>query len=161
MNCMKKFVQRVMHCPCGSPKIFARGLCAGCYTAKRTDAAYFGGLRETVLERDGYRCRCCGVPWRGKRSIVVHHRVPGVSLLHLMISLCPKCHAIVERTLLVISEMSPLLLELWREKHPNGQEQIMLDFSKPLPLPEGSPLFLASSSLEDAQIAACADDERG
>jgi hypothetical protein len=24
--------------------------------------------------------------------------------------------------------MSPLLLELWREQHPNGHEQTMLDF---------------------------------
>jgi hypothetical protein len=43
-----------------------------------------GGLREAVLERDGYHCRGCGAPGREKRSITVHHRVPGVYTLDLM-----------------------------------------------------------------------------
>jgi hypothetical protein len=64
-----------------------------CYTQKRQDDEYFGGLREQVLERDGYCYRVCGVSGRRKRSIVVHHRVPGKSVLNLMISLCPGCHA--------------------------------------------------------------------
>jgi hypothetical protein len=34
----------------------------------------------------------------------------------------------VHRTKAVLSRMSPLLLELWREQHPNGHEQTMLDF---------------------------------
>jgi 5-methylcytosine-specific restriction endonuclease McrA len=95
---------------------------------KRQDEEYFGGLREAVLERDGYRCRGCGAPGREKRSIIVHHRVPGVSKLELMISLCPGCHAKVERTKTVLSEMTPLLLALWREQHTEAQEQIMLGF---------------------------------
>jgi signal transduction histidine kinase len=37
-----------------SPEILALGLCATCYTLKRQDAEYFGGLQEQVLERDGY-----------------------------------------------------------------------------------------------------------
>jgi hypothetical protein len=53
-------------------------------------------------------------------------RQPGVSLLFPMISLCPKCRAKVERTQMVLSEMNPLLLELWREKHPQGLEQFVL-----------------------------------
>jgi hypothetical protein len=113
----------------GRPEILALGLCATCYTLKRQDEEYFGGLRETVLERDGYRCRGCGAAGREKRSIIVHHRVPGVSKLELMISLCPGCHAKVERTRVVLAEMNPLLLELGREQHPDGQEQIMLAFS--------------------------------
>jgi ferredoxin len=60
----------------------------------------------------------------------VHHRKPGVSELDLMISLCPTCHAKVERTQMVLSEMNPLLRELWREKHPQGQEQLALEFEK-------------------------------
>ena len=47
-----------------------------------------------------------------------------------MISLCPRCHAKVERTQMVLSEMNPILLELWREKHPQGLEQFALDFEK-------------------------------
>ncbi len=52
---MMQLVQRSMLCRCGNAKILAHGLCATCYTLKRQDAEYFGGLRETVLERDGYR----------------------------------------------------------------------------------------------------------
>jgi hypothetical protein len=28
---------------------------------------------------------------------------------------------------MVLSEMNPLLLMLWRERHPKGHEQVMLD----------------------------------
>jgi len=105
-----------------------RGLCAVCYTLRRQDEAYFGGLREAVLARDGYACRICGASGRGKRSITVHHRVPGRSVLALMISLCPGCHAKVHRTRVGRALMAPLLLELWREQHPRGHEQPALDF---------------------------------
>ena len=86
------------------------------------------GLREAVLERDRYRCRVCDASGRDKRSIIVHHRVPGKSVLNLMISLCPSCHAKVHRTRVVMSAMPPLLLELWREQHPKGHEQTTLNF---------------------------------
>jgi hypothetical protein len=120
--------QRVMHCPCGNAKLLALGLCATCYTHKRQDKDHFGGLREAVLERDGHRCRVCDASGRDKRSIIVHHRVPGRSLLNLMISLCPGCHARVHRTQTVLRYMPPLLLELWREQHPRAQEQRTLEF---------------------------------
>jgi hypothetical protein len=32
---------------------------------------------------------------------------------------------------MVLSEMNPLVLELWREKHPQGLEQFALDFTVP------------------------------
>ena len=50
---MARLVQRSICCPCGNDKVLALGLCATCYTLKRQDEAYFGGLREQVLERDG------------------------------------------------------------------------------------------------------------
>jgi hypothetical protein len=53
-------------------RILALGLCATCYTLKRQDAEYFGGLREQVLERGGYACRVCSDLDPG-----VHHREPG------------------------------------------------------------------------------------
>jgi NMD protein affecting ribosome stability and mRNA decay len=76
-------VQLVLCCPCGRPEILALGLCATCYTLERQDVEHFDGLREQVLERDGYRCRGCGAPGRTKRSITVHHRISGVSKLEL------------------------------------------------------------------------------
>lgn len=129
MKMGKKGVQLAMYCGCGREKILAHGLCSTCYTLKRQDEANFGGLREQVLKRDGYSCRVCTASGRRKRSIAVHHRVPGRSVLNLMIALCPKCHAKVSRTKVILSQMPPLLLELWREQHPGGHEQIMLDFT--------------------------------
>ena len=108
--------------------MLANGMCATCYSLRRQDEEHFGGLRELVLERDGHCCRVCGASGRNKRSIIVHHRKPGRSILHLMISLCPGCHAKVHRTKAVRSVMPPLLLELWREQHPKGHEQTALNF---------------------------------
>jgi hypothetical protein len=80
---MTKGAQSAICCSCGNEKILALGLCATCYTPKRQDAEYFGGLREQVLERGGYACRVCGDP-----DPRVHHREPGKSVLQLMIALC-------------------------------------------------------------------------
>ena len=66
-----------------------------------------------------------------------HHRVPGKSLLHLMISLCPACHAKIHRTRAIVRLMPPLLLLLWREVHPKAHEQTALNFN-PLPPPAKS-----------------------
>ena len=145
---MKKLGQRAMHCRCGNPKILAHGLCSTCYTLKRQDEEYFGGLREAVLERDGYRCRVCDASGRDKRSIIVHHRVPGKSVLRLMISLCPGCHAKVHRTIAVLTEMPALLLELWREQHPQGHEQTILDFNSKKPAASPVPLLAQDGSYE-------------
>ena len=60
-----------------------------------------------MLERDCYRCRVCDASGRGKRSIIVHRRAPDKSVLNLMLSLCPGCHAEVHRVEAVISAMPP------------------------------------------------------
>lgn len=143
---MTRSLQRVLHCPCGNPKVLALGLCATCYTLKRQDEEYFGGLREQVLERDGYRCRVCAELPEIDRICAndppgVHHRVPGVSKLHLMITLGPAHHAQVHRLLVADKPMSPLGLKLWREQHPNGHEQIMLNFTERKNQAEVVPLF--------------------
>ncbi len=117
-----------MHCPCGNPKVLALGLCSTCYTLKRQDEEYFGGLREAVLTRDEHRCRVCGAPGGRKRSLAVHHRVPGRSELDLMITLCLKHHAMVTRTLVLLQEWPELLRVLWREQHPEAHEQTLLNF---------------------------------
>jgi hypothetical protein len=111
-------------CACGWSKILGLGLPPLVYSIKRQDEQCYGGLRETVLNRDGRRCRAC--PNLEPRKLAVHHRVPGVSKLELMITLCARCNAIVERTHIVLSEMTPLLLILWREKRPDGNEQLYL-----------------------------------
>ncbi len=129
-----------MHCRCGREKVLANGMCATCYTLRRQDEANFGGLREVVLARDGYSCRVCGASGRDKRSIIVHHRRRGRSVLPLMISLCPACHARIHRTRVVLSEMPPLLLDLWREQHPKGHEQTRLNFRVPEPPARAVPL---------------------
>jgi len=120
-----------MLCRCGNATILALGLCATCYSLKRQDEEYYGGLREAVLNRDERRCRAC--PNLERRKLCVHHRAPGVSKLDLMITLCTRCHAIVERTQMVLREMTPLLLVLWREKHPEGREQLRLPLDLELP----------------------------
>jgi hypothetical protein len=131
--------QRGIYCPCGRAEILALGLCSPCYSMKRQDEEKYGGLREAVLNRDGRRCRTC--PNIERRKLCVHHRVPGVSKLDLMITLCTACHAIVERTQIVLGEMTPLLLVLWREKHPEGKEQLYLPLDSEL-LRETPQLFI-------------------
>ena len=116
-------------------------MCSTCYSLKPQDAEHFGGLREVVLERDGYRCRVCNAPGRGKREIIVHHRVPGRSVLNLMIALCPACHARIHRTKAALSIAPSLLRELWREQNPGAQEQFVLCFQVQQPKLKRVPLF--------------------
>ena len=110
--------------------------------AERQDEERFGGLREDVLRRDDHRCRVCGASGRGKRSIVVHHRKPGVSELALMIALCLGCHAKVHHTKMVIGKtpVKPLLLELWRE-HTLWARARLLDFPDEKESPTSVRLF--------------------
>jgi hypothetical protein len=144
----RRQVQRALCCPCGRMEVLANGLCSTCYTLKRQDEENFGGLREAVLERDGHCCRVCGASGRDKRSITVHHRVPGKSVLHLMISLCPGCHAKVHRTKMVLTELPPLLLVLWREQHPGGHEQTVLNFRGRKPVAVAVPLEFSDEELD-------------
>ena len=65
--------------------------------------------------------------------------------MHLMISLCPGCHAKVHRTIAVLTEIPLLLLELWREQHPSGYEQTALDFKVRHPAARPVPMFTPDS----------------
>jgi hypothetical protein len=67
------------------------------------------------------------------------------SKLELMIALCPACDAKVKRTKMVLSDMNPLLLMLWRECHPTGHQQEMFDFQLRENLPEPERSFTAKS----------------
>jgi hypothetical protein len=140
---MQKGQQIVMHCPCGNTNVLAKGLCSTCYTLKRQDEEYFGGHREEVLKRDDYRCRVpgCTTLKRGKRSVAVHHREAGNSDPAKMLTLCLPCHAKVTRTLYVQDDWPEFLRVLWREQHPEGQEQSALNFAAIVPQAKNVLLF--------------------
>ena len=71
----------------------------------------------------------------------LHHQVPGKSVMNLMLSLCPGCHAKIHRTKAALSAMPPLLLALWREQHSKACEQVQLDFTSKKPAAKLIPLF--------------------
>jgi len=64
-----------------------------------------------------------------------------------MITLCTGCHAIVERTQIVLGEITLLLLVLWREKHPEGKEQLYLPLDSELTIETEQ--LLISVGIED------------
>jgi 5-methylcytosine-specific restriction endonuclease McrA len=111
--------------PLSSTSIYVRGLCQRCYHRERADGKHFAGLREQVLARDEHRCRGCQA---GSINTVlaVHHRQPGSSSLELLVTLCPACHALVERTQVLFRDVPELLRVLWRELHPAASEQMPL-----------------------------------
>jgi 5-methylcytosine-specific restriction endonuclease McrA len=82
-----------------------------------------------VIARDHGVCRVCGRPGSGKR-IHVHHRRLGVTQERFLITLCPGHHALVHRLKVVDRLLPALVLELWREQHPEASEQLALDFER-------------------------------
>jgi 5-methylcytosine-specific restriction endonuclease McrA len=80
-------------------------LCRSCYDAAYHDDSYFAGAKANVLARDGHRCRVCG-----EATNVVHHRRPGCDQEKWLITLCPACHATVERLERLDRYLPPLLL---------------------------------------------------
>ena len=48
---------------------------------------------------------------------------------------------------MVLTELPPLLLELWREQHPNGQEQTLLNFRARKPVAAAVPLAFKDEEL--------------
>ena len=58
----------------------------------RLDADSYRQLRHQVVERDGWRCQCCGQP----TNLQVHHLNPrsrlGDDAESNLITLCAKCH---------------------------------------------------------------------
>ncbi len=136
-----KTVQRAMYCRRGNEKILTHGLCTTCYTLKLQDEEYFGGLRERVLERDGYCCSVCGASGRPKRSIGVHHRVSGRSLLHLMISLCPGCFAKISCTNTVLGRCYLFCWNCGEKQNPEGHEHTSLGCETKGTVPRAVPLF--------------------
>lgn len=106
-----------INCQYTDRKHAGKGLCSHCYkhqysveNADRVQALkqasyeqiWFGGNHETVLQRDNYKCTCCGSP----EKLVVHHldgngrgsENPNNDLGNLQ-TLCRSCHARVHQTL--------------------------------------------------------------
>lgn len=54
----------------------------------------------------------------------------------------------VNETARGLRNMPPLLLELWREEHPQGQEQMVLDISVRQAAAKRVPLFAKEGELE-------------
>ncbi|MEO7027946.1 MAG: hypothetical protein ABI147_00890 [Acidobacteriaceae bacterium] len=49
---------------------------------------------------------------------------------------------------MVLTELPPLRLELWREKNPEGQEQTILDFKARKPVAAAVPLAFMDEELD-------------
>lgn len=139
--------QDVLWCSCGCTLV--NGTCARCNRRQRLSEENFGGLRERVLARDGWRCRACAEI----DDLLVHHRRPGVNLMPWLITLCRRCHLRVHHTWrpayggwransrttrpLNKYRVDGLLRELWREVHPDLAEQLplRLQFAPVIPDP--------------------------
>jgi hypothetical protein len=47
-----------------------------------------------------------------------------------LITVCRRCHARIHRTRMLLKILPALLIELWREQHPDGVEQLAFDFDR-------------------------------
>jgi hypothetical protein len=91
-----------------------------CYRRRRYSALFFGGNRDSALERDGRACRSC----QSQHYLNVHHRSPGDHTQ--LVTLCAGCHARVHRTRILRRWLPEILVDLWREWHPDAVEQLRL-----------------------------------
>ena len=112
--------QKPLFCPCGRDFPALAGLCRRCYRAVANSRFRFGGLRDEILERDGYACRACGTGHR----LHVHHRQPGVNDRELLITVCAACHARLHRLAAVRVWLPDPLVPLWEEQHPGVPVQL-------------------------------------
>jgi hypothetical protein len=83
--------------------------------------------------RKSVRADCAGV------AMMPHHRRPGCDQEKWLITLCPACHATVERLERLDRYLPPLLLALWREQHPDAGEQLALELAASWEATTGDP----------------------
>ena len=121
--------QKILFCACGEALPAIAGFCLKCYRARAHSRRYFDGHRDTVLARDGGRCRCCGAGKQDGSRLPVHHRSPGVHREELLVTLCAACHARVHRRLRQRSWLPEPLVELWCEQHPTVPLQLQFPLS--------------------------------
>jgi hypothetical protein len=101
-------VQLSFLCPCGK-RIALKTLGCCRYDRRHHSLRFFGGLRERVLERDGFRCRGCGKC----SALVVHHRDPR-NRADLLVTLCIRCHIRIHHSLGLRYWFSEMLVRLAR-----------------------------------------------
>jgi hypothetical protein len=116
--------QTALWCSCGRDRIASNGRCDTCNRRERLSREMFGGLRGEVLERDGFRCQCCGAI----EDLLVHHR-RRVNRARWMITLRRGCHTRLHRTKYPTFTFPRELRELWRELHPEQPEQLCLQLT--------------------------------
>jgi hypothetical protein len=116
---------------------------------------HFGGHREEVLARNGYRCRIPGCRKAGtaKWKLAVHHSEPGNNDPDLMITLCLAHHAMVTRTQMLCMDWPVLLRILWHEQHPQAHEQTALDFTVKKSAIKLVPLFPHADHLHASNLS--------
>jgi hypothetical protein len=117
--------QLALFCTCGRRPVELKGpaCCRLCYYRRHRSLRFFGGLRETILKRDRFRCRACGSIAR----LVVHHR-NGDNQKRRLITLCIGCHTRVHHYRALRRWVPEVLLRLWRERHPGQPIQLQLPF---------------------------------
>ena len=94
---------------------------------RRHSRDYFAGNRESVLERDHFRCQSCGA---GNSPLHVHHRRPGVSEPGLLITVCSACHARLHRLASIHVWIPERLAVLWAEQHARTSVQLQFAFGE-------------------------------
>jgi hypothetical protein len=114
--------QLALLCQCGKAVELKRlGCCRSCYDRRQHSLRFFGGLRERVVRRDGFRCRACGASLR----LLVHHRAID-SEERSLITLCIRCHIRVHRWRWFRHRVSAMLVQLWMELHIGAPLQLQL-----------------------------------
>jgi hypothetical protein len=114
--------QYSLFCSCFRRPVEVGQLCRVCYARTYRSQRFFGGHREAILGRDEQRCRACG----SRDHVIVHHRRPGVQDPEWLIVLCAGCHARVHRSFALRLWFPDMLVELWRELHPEAPVQLQL-----------------------------------
>jgi hypothetical protein len=110
-------------CLCGAKTIELKtlGCCRSCYDRQYRSLRLFGGLRDRVLKRDGFRCRGCGT----RSRLLVHHRDKR-NEEELLLTLCIGCHMRVHHSFGFRRWLPARLLRWWREWHEGEPVQLQL-----------------------------------
>jgi hypothetical protein len=110
-------------CTCGEKAIELKtlGCRRSCYDRQYRSLRLFGGLRNRVLKRDGFRCRVCSA----RSRLLVHHR-DKLDEEELLLTLCVGCHMGVHHSYRLRHWLPAMLLRLWREWHKGEPAQLQL-----------------------------------